>query len=246
MSALIEADNIFVREGRRFILREVSLSVGVHDFITVVGPNGAGKTTLLKCMLGFFKPTRGRIIRRSQLRVGYLPQKLAPDKVMPLCVERFLRLRRRIAPSVWASVVEETQMQDLLGTPLYALSGGQLQRALLARALLGEPQLLVLDEPAQNLDIAGQRQFYEVLERAHKTREVSVLMVSHDLHFVMSRTNLVVCLYHHVCCSGRPHAVAKEPEFVSLFGDDFGRLMSVYHHTHDHTQHEQDELNDDG
>lgn len=237
MAYLIKADGITVIRERRSILHDVSLKVGYEDFITIVGPNGAGKSMLLKCLMGFYKPDSGRVSRASDLKLGYLPQRLNVDHTMPVTVERFLQLRKKASTPELEKAIDETRIQTILNQPLYVLSGGELQRVLLTRALLENPQLLILDEPAQNLDVSGQLAFYKLIEQIHTQRNISILMVSHDLHLVMSSTKKVVCLYHHVCCSGEPQVVARDPEFISLFGDDMARLMSVYHHSHDH-QHQ--------
>ena len=224
------------------MLRDVSLRVEERDFITVVGPNGAGKTTLLKCLMGFFAPDDGAVARAPKLRIGYVPQWFPADPAMPLSARRFLRLRKVFgggaAARAIAQVAEETAIGAALDKPMHVLSGGELQRVLLARALLGDPQLLVLDEGAQNLDVSGQLAFYKLLERIYDERRLAILMVSHDLHLVMASTRRVICLFHHVCCSGRPREVARDPEFISLFGDDVAKMLAVYHHEHDHAHDE--------
>lgn len=233
-NALVTAEEISVIRQGKAVLNAVSLSVEPRDFMTVIGPNGAGKSMLLKCLMGIVTPDSGRIRRKEGLKVGYMPQRLTPDPSLPICTRRFLSLRRKDSPEAIAEVAEETGLAAALDLPLHTLSGGQLQRALLARSLLGEPELLVLDEPAQNLDISGQLAFYRLLERIYAQRGVAILMVSHDLHMVMASTRQVLCLYHHVCCHGEPHAVTRDPEFVSLFGDDMARMMAVYQHSHNH------------
>lgn len=234
MADLLAAQHISVRRDGRTILDDVSLGIGEKDFITIIGPNGAGKSMLLKCMMGFYAPSAGKIIRRSGLKIGYVPQRLVADQTVPIRVRRFLTLRKRASAAEIERVAGETAITDYLDQPLHVLSGGELQRVLLARALLDNPALLVLDEPAQNLDVTGQLGFYRLIERIYEERDISILMVSHDLHLVMSSTREVVCLYHHICCSGAPHLVTRDPEFVGLFGSDMARLMAVYNHSHDH------------
>ncbi len=234
MNVLAAAEKISVFRGRRAILKEVSLEIGERDFITVIGPNGAGKSMLLKCLMGFYKPDRGRVTRKKGVRTGYMPQSLTVNQSVPVTVKRFLTLRKRVDREAILRAGKETAVESLLDKPLHALSGGELQRVLLTRALLGEPELLMLDEPAQNLDVSSQLAFYKLMERIYNERQLSILMVSHDLHLVMSCTRRVVCLFHHVCCSGEPQTVAKDPEFISLFGDDTARMMAVYHHIHGH------------
>ena len=232
---LLVADQIsVVRAGRR-VVQDVSLSVREHDFITIIGPNGAGKSVLLKCLLGLFKPDGGNISRRPGLAIGYMPQSVALEPTMPMTVARFLRLRKLVDAERVREVAELCKVDDLLARPLTVLSGGEMQRVLLARALLRQPDLLVLDEPAQNLDVSGQLAFYKLLDDLYASSKLSIVMVSHDLHMVMASTRHVICLYHHVCCSGEPQVVTKAPEFVSLFGQDMAKMMAVYNHDHRHS-----------
>jgi len=242
MATLIEAANISVVRQRKHILKEVSLKVGERDFITVIGPNGAGKSMLLKCLMGFYRPNAGTIRRRRSLRIAYMPQQLSLDYSMPITAERFIRLKQKVGAAEFAELSEETNVAALTEKPLSALSGGELQRVLLARSLLNDPQLLVLDEPAQSLDISGQLAFYKLLKKIYAQRRLSILMVSHDLHLVMAATRQVVCLYHHICCSGEPQAVARDPEFRSLFGNDMANMVAVYQHSHNHTHADSDRV----
>ena len=238
MVNLIKASNINVSRQGNKILENVSVVVGDHDFLTVIGPNGAGKSMLLKCLMGFYAPDIGEIRKMNGLRVGYVPQHFAPEHTMPISVRRFLTLRRKTEKAAIEEVAQETGILKILDQALFELSGGERQRVLLARSLLDNPHLLVLDEPAQNLDISGQLGFYRLVEKIYKERKVSVLMVSHDLHLVMASTKEVICLFHHVCCSGEPQIVAKDPEFVSLFGNDMATMMAAYQHSHDHAHHD--------
>ncbi|WP_237687941.1 ATP-binding cassette domain-containing protein [Sneathiella sedimenti] len=240
MTDLLSANHISVYRDGKTILEDVSLSIGKQDFITIIGPNGAGKSMLLKCMMGFYAPSRGDVARREGLKIGYVPQRLVADHTVPIRVRRFLTLRKRAAKDALMKVAAETAIEEILDQPIHVLSGGELQRVLLARALLDDPDLLVLDEPAQNLDVTGQLAFYKLIEKIYAERDVSILMVSHDLHLVMSSTREVVCLYHHICCHGEPSMVTRDPEFISLFGNDMARLMAVYNHSHDH-DHNHDE-----
>lgn len=240
MTELLSARQISVYRDGKTILEDVSLSIGEKDFITIIGPNGAGKSMLLKCMMGFYAPSKGEVVRRAGLKIGYVPQRLVADHTVPIRVRRFLTLRKRAPKDVLLNVARETAIEEILDQPIHVLSGGELQRVLLARALLDDPDLLVLDEPAQNLDVTGQLAFYKLIEKIYAERDVSILMVSHDLHLVMSSTREVVCLYHHICCHGEPNVVTRDPEFISLFGNDMARLMAVYNHSHDHN-HNHDE-----
>lgn len=213
----------------------MSFSIEEQGFVTVVGPNGAGKSVLLKCITGLVRATTGTVSRRHGLRIGYVPQRLISDPTIPVSVHRFLTLRRKSTMEKFDTVVQETSITTLMNKPLYVLSGGELQRVLLARALLNEPELLILDEPAQNLDIMGQLAFYRLLEQIYAQRSISILMVSHDLHMVMAATKKVICLFHHICCSGEPQTVTRDPAFVNLFGKDMAKMLAVYQHEHNHS-----------
>ena len=234
---LLRADNVSVTRQGKTILKGVSLEVKKHDFITIIGPNGAGKSMLLKCLMGFYTPDSGTVTRQNPIKTGYVPQRLIADRTLPITVKRFLRLGKTIDYSTFDKTISDTEIAPLLEQALFHLSGGELQRVLLARSLMDNPDLLILDEPAQNLDISGQLAFYKLLERIYEERNISILMVSHDLHMVMASTKQVVCLFHHICCSGEPHIVTQDPEFISLFGNDMAKMMAVYHHEHDHEHH---------
>ena len=242
MSSLILAKDLEVNRQGKDILQNVSIDIKKKDFITIIGPNGAGKSVLLECLMGTFRPDKGEIEKKNNLSIGYIPQNFNPDNSMPISVKRFLMLKKKFTIEELESISEETNISNVLSKNLANLSGGELQRVLLARSLLGNPELLILDEPAQNLDIKNQLNFYNLLNQIYQRRDISILMVSHDLHMVMASTKQVICLYHHICCSGEPQAVAKDPEFISLFGNDMAKMMSVYQHTHDHSHHEN--LND--
>lgn len=233
-TSLISAQNISVSRQRKLILDHVSLDIEPNDFLTIIGPNGAGKSMLLKCLLGFYEPDQGQIIQKPNLRIGYVPQRLVADRSVPITVRRFLALRKKTSKEELARIVEDCDIHTQLDKQLNVLSGGELQRVLLARALLDQPELLILDEPAQNLDINGQLAFYKRLDHIFTQRDISVLMVSHDLHLVLSSTQRVVCLYHHICCTGAPATITKDPAFVNLFGNDMADLMAVYNHDHNH------------
>ncbi len=247
MHNLITAEGISVIRQGREILKDVSLKVEARDFITIIGPNGAGKSMLLKCLLGFYNADSGTVTRRKNLKTGYVPQRLDPDHTMPITIRRFLGLRKKLAPDEINIVASETGIENALDKNLHVISGGELQRALLARALLGNPDLLVLDEPAQNLDISGQLAFYKLLEKIYAKRHLSILMVSHDLHMVMSSTRKVICLFHHICCMGNPDEVGQHPEFINLFGHDMSAMLKIYthHHSHDHEHKNHDNKNSD-
>ena len=242
MTTLIEGIDICLTRQERTILSNVSLKIDSGDFITLIGPNGAGKSMLLKTLLGLIKPDSGRVIRKDGLRIGFVPESLNIDPTLPLSVKRFLTLNAN-KDELDDEIIAETNITDLLDRQMTNLSGGERQRVLLARALHAHPEILILDEPAQNLDMSGQLKLYALMEKIFELRKIAILMVSHDLHLVMSSTQKVVCLYEHICCSGEPQAVAKDPEFISLFGHDMARLLSVYPHAHDHS-HDHDHEHD--
>ena len=200
-----------------------------------MGPNGSGKTTLLRALIGAVAPFAGRVERARGLRLGYVPQRLAIDATLPLTVARFMRLPGRVSRAAVARALEEAGAAGLGARPVAALSGGQMQRVLLARALLERPDLLILDEPTQGLDQPGAAAFYRLVEAARARLGCAVLMVSHDLHVVMSASDRVVCLNGHVCCEGRPEAVASAPAYRALFGAGTGGALALYRHEHAHS-----------
>lgn len=231
--ALIRLDGISVRFNGQAVLEDAHLSVKPGEIVTLIGPNGAGKTTLVRVVLGLLQPARGSVRRAPRLRIGYMPQKLHVDATLPLSVLRFLRLVPGVDRARALAALAEVGAEQVIDSPLQSISGGELQRVLLARALLREPQLLVLDEPVQGVDVAGQAELYRLISRLRERHGCGVLMVSHDLHLVMSATDQVVCLNRHVCCSGHPEQVSGDPAFIELFGQD-ARSLAIYHHHHDH------------
>ena len=231
---LIEATELCVRRHGGLVLDKVSLTLGERDFITLIGPNGAGKSVLLRHLLKLESPNSGTVKHRQGIRIGYVPERFQIDPTLPMPVRRFLTLNNNQSAEAVEALAVEANCGGLLDKPLANLSGGELQRVLLARALSGNPHVLMLDEPAQNLDVSGQLQFYQLIDALYEKRNLSVLMVSHDLHMVMSSTRQVVCLYHHICCSGAPDSVARDPEFVQMFGAEMAQMMAVYQHSHAH------------
>lgn len=231
---LIKAENISVKRQAGLVLDRVSLNLEERDFITLIGPNGAGKSVLLRHLLKLETPDSGTVHHRHGLRIGYVPERFQIDPTLPMKVGRFLQLNNEIDDAELITLATETGCNMLLDKPLNTLSGGELQRVLLARALSNNPQVLILDEPAQNLDVSGQLGFYKLIDEIFEKRQLSVLMVSHDLHMVMNSTRKVVCLYHHICCSGAPESVARDPEFIQMFGNEMAQMMAVYQHSHAH------------
>ncbi len=231
---LVEVAGLEVRFGKTAALAHVDLAVRAGEIVTLIGPNGAGKTTLVRAILGLVEPSGGAVRRRANLAIGYVPQKISIDPILPLTVRRFLRLARRAPRERLLGVLGEVGAADLLERGIHDLSGGQFRRTLLARALLREPDLLVLDEPVQGIDFPGQVALYDLIGRLRARRGLGVLMVSHDLHIVMAATDRVVCLNSNVCCSGAPEAVSRNPEYIALFGVAAARGVAVYTHEHDH------------
>lgn len=231
--SLLSLSNISLRLHGNPVLESVSLSVDRGEVVTLIGPNGAGKTSLVRVVLGLLKADSGKVQRQPRLRIGYMPQKLHVDATLPLTVMRFLLLAPNAKRADALQALEDVGAEHLLERPLQQVSGGELQRILLARALLRKPDLLVLDEPVQGVDVNGQIELYQLITRLRDRYNCGVLMVSHDLHLVMATTTTVVCLNRHVCCSGRPEQVSMDPAFVALFGEQASAL-AVYNHHHDH------------
>lgn len=233
--SLITAQNISVHHGDFPALTDVSFHINAGEIVTVVGPNGSGKSTLLRTILGVFEPSEGQIRKKPGLSIGYVPQKLAQESGLPLTVRGFLSLPKRVSNAKAQAALEETGAVGLEQRQISQLSGGQLQRVLLARAILNEPDILILDEPTQGLDQLGAADFYELIERVRNQHGCAVLLVSHDLHVVMSASDRVICLNGHVCCEGTPTVVREAPEYHALFGHGTHGTMALYQHKHDHS-----------
>lgn len=233
-AALIAARDIVLSYGRRRILEGVEMAIAPREIVTLIGPNGSGKTSLARILLGLTAPDSGRVDRRPGLVVGYVPQRFSIDRNLPLTAERFLRLAGRHDPPVLRETLQEVGAAHLADADIGELSGGELQRVLLARAMLRAPDLLVLDEPTQGVDFSGQIEFYELIGRIRDRQGCGVLMISHDLHLVMAATDNVVCLNHHICCSGEPESVRRHPEYLALFGAEAAGRLAIYAHHHDH------------
>lgn len=236
-SHLVHLRDVSLTLGGRDILQSVALDIVDNEIVTLIGPNGGGKTTLVRCILGLLKPDQGVISRRDGLKVGYVPQHFSVDWTMPLSVGRLMSLTQIHDEPTIRSALAETGVEHLIDAAVQTLSGGEFRRVLLARALAGQPDLLVLDEPVQGVDFAGEIALYDLITQIRDNRQCSVLMVSHDLHIVMSSTDRVVCLNGHVCCSGIPGDVGANPEYTRLFGPRAADAFAVYTHRHDHHHH---------
>ncbi len=231
---LVQCDNVALQHNNKDIIHNISFRVQQNEIVTIIGPNGSGKTTSIRILLGLIKPSIGKIEKMPGLKIGYMPQKTRIDKIMPITVYRFLSLNMDNVEDI-KTISEILAFTGLLKQQMHSLSGGQLQRVMLARALLIKPDLLVLDEPTQGLDIQGQYEFYNIIENIKKENNLGILMISHDLHIVMAKTDRVICLNHHICCEGRPEDISLHPEYISLFGNNsISNGFAIYQHHHDH------------
>lgn len=223
-----------VQHGDNWLVRGVDLAVQPGEIVTMIGPNGSGKSTSAKMALGIVKPTEGLARKRKGLRVGYVPQKLMIDWTLPLTVDRFMRLTSRLTAVDVRGSLAETGVEHLAGAEVRHLSGGEMQRVLLARAIARKPDLLVLDEPVQGVDYSGEIAIYALIRAIRDRLGCGILMISHDLHVVMAATDQVVCLNGHVCCRGAPTDVSRDPAFMALFGRRADGALAFYQHHHDH------------
>ncbi len=231
---LVSAAGVQVQFNGRQVLDGVELDLLSGEIVTLIGPNGAGKSTLVRVIIGLLRPGKGRVRWRPGLTIGYMPQRLHLPENLPLTVERFLRLSRPTPGDTIGAIAEELGIVHLLENPMQSLSGGEHQRVLLARALSRTPELLVLDEPVQGVDVTGQAELYALIGRIRDRYRCGVLMVSHDLHLVMATTDRVLCINRHVCCVGHPESVTKHPAYLELFGAPVSEGLALYQHHHDH------------
>ncbi|WP_036255770.1 zinc ABC transporter ATP-binding protein ZnuC [Spongiibacter marinus] len=232
-SRLLQLEKVSLSLRQQTLLSEIDLNLARREIMTIIGPNGAGKSTLLRIALGLQRPDSGTVTRAPGLRIGYMPQRLSINPLMPISVSRFLRMSQQRRCSI-KQALSRTGIAHLADRPLHDISGGETQRVLLSRALLAEPELLVLDEPAQGVDITGQTELYELIGELRDQLGCAVLMVSHDLHWVMAQTDTVICLNQHVCCHGHPETVSNDPAYLSLFGRRHAEAIALYQHDHDH------------
>ncbi|MCX8999797.1 metal ABC transporter ATP-binding protein [Rhizobiaceae bacterium BDR2-2] len=223
-----------VNRGGRWLVRGVDFSVRRGEIVTLIGPNGSGKSTSAKMAIGVVRPDEGAVARVPGLKVGYVPQKLSIDWTLPLTVRRLMTLTGPLPEREIAAALDATGIRHMEKAEVQTLSGGEFQRALMARAIARKPDLLVLDEPVQGVDFSGEIALYELIRKIRAEQGCGILLISHDLHVVMAETDTVICLNGHVCCRGTPHAVSASEEYLRLFGPTAARALAVYSHNHDH------------
>ena len=232
---LIEVQNLNVAYGKNKVLDDVNLTLSKNEIVTIVGPNGSGKTTLFKAIIGSIPIRSGKVVIKQNLKIGYVPQVLNIDRSLPLTVGRFLKLAKKRNDQGFIRALQVLDSDDLLSSQISNLSAGQLQRVLLGHALMNEPDILLLDEATRGLDQPGSAAFYKKIEEIRDTTGCAILMISHDLHVVMSASNRVICLNGHVCCQGEPNSVASSPEYKALFGSKIDGTLALYKHDHNHS-----------
>lgn len=232
---LVEVKGAGLSRGGRWLVREIDLSIKRGEIVTLIGPNGSGKSTTAKMALGTLEPDEGTSFRAPNLTVGYVPQSLNIDWTVPLRVERFMRLTAPLSAGRIEKALDRVGIAHLAKAEVRTLSGGEFQRALLARAIAREPELLVLDEPVQGVDHAGQVALYRLISEIRDELNCGVLLISHDLHVVMAASDTVVCLNGHICCQGAPSSVVQNPDYLRLFGTHAADAIAIYEHRHDHT-----------
>ena len=232
---LLRARGVSLTRSGRKLLDGIDIDLNAGEVVTLIGPNGAGKTTLVRVLLGLEQPDSGEIERNAGLKIGYLPQRFERDATVPLTVRRFVTLATPAQQQQVDEVLREVGAKSLADAQLSTLSGGEFQRVALARTLIGNPDLLVLDEPVQNVDYSSEAALYRLIGEIRNRRGCGILLVSHDLHVVLGESDRVICLNTHICCSGVPEAVTKNPEYISLFGPSAAGAYAIYAHDHDHS-----------
>ena len=233
--SVVEVKGAGVRRGGRWLVEGVDLSIHRGEIVTLIGPNGSGKSTTAKMVTGVLRPDSGSVWRAPALTIGYVPQKLNIDWTLPLSVKRLMTLTGRHPPAAVMAALESVGIAHLADDEVQHLSGGEFQRALLARAMIRKPDLLVLDEPVQGVDFSGEVALYDLIKQIRDETQCGVLLISHDLHVVMAETDTVICLNGHVCCRGSPSSVVRNPEYLKLFGVRAAATLAIYQHHHDHT-----------
>ena len=238
---LVKLNNAGFKQNQKWLVKGVSLQVEKGKIVTLIGPNGSGKSTTAKIALGLFKNIEGEVEKYTN-NIGYVPQKISIDWTLPLRVKDFMLLTENLRDATVDEALSMTGVSHLKDKNLGNLSGGEFQRVLLARAISKKPELLVLDEPVQGVDFTGEIALYELIKKISEELNCGILLISHDLHTVMSATDHVVCLNGHVCCSGSPSDVAKNNEYKALFGEQAAQTLSIYEHKHDHVHSNEGEI----
>jgi zinc transport system ATP-binding protein len=231
---LINIKNLTIGYGSKIVLKEINLSIKNREIVTIVGPNGSGKTSLFKAIIGTVPLREGTVEVKPNIKIGYVPQKLNIDKTLPITVKRFLSLGRKSKDQAYIPASKITGVESLLEDQMSNLSGGEFQRVLLTNALINQPDILLLDEATQGLDQPGAAAFYRQIETVRRNSNCAILMISHDLHVVMSASDRVICINGHICCAGAPESVASSPEYKALFGSHIDGTLALYRHNHDH------------
>ena len=234
MGIILEVDQVYKHFGGVKANENVSLNVEEGSIVGLIGPNGSGKTTTAKVVLNILKPDEGKMIFNAK-KVAYLPQAISIDWTLPIRVRDFMNLTSKLSDVEVTEALNLTGVENLISSDLRNLSGGEFQRVLLARAIARKPDLLVLDEPAQGVDFNGEISLYNLIKEISEQLECGILLISHDIHFVMAATDQVICLNGHICCSGSPSSVVKNPEYIKLFGEHNSETLSYYQHQHDHS-----------
>jgi zinc transport system ATP-binding protein len=238
---LVELHKAGFKQNNKWLVEGVSLKVEKGKIVTLIGPNGSGKSTTAKIALGIYKNIEGTVKKYTN-KIGYVPQKISIDWTLPLRVYDFMLLTEDISDEAIDEALALTGVTHLKDKNLGNLSGGEFQRVLIARAISKKPELLVLDEPVQGVDYTGEIALYELIKKISDTLNCGILLISHDLHTVMTATDHVVCLNGHVCCSGSPMDVAKNNEYKTLFGEQASQILSVYEHKHDHVHSDEGQI----
>ena len=238
---LVKLENAGIYKSSKWLVRGVSLEVSKGQIVTLIGPNGSGKTTTAKMVLNILRSDEGSV-KRNTNRVAYVPQKVNVDWTLPLRVFDFMKITGDMSKLEMIENLKLTGVEDLIYADLKNLSGGEFQRVLIARAIAKKPELLVLDEPVQGVDYTGEIALYELIKKISDELKCGILLISHDLHTVMSATDHVVCLNGHVCCSGSPIDVASNHEYKALFGEQASKTLALYEHNHDHVHSNDGEI----
>ena len=231
---LVKLENAGVQRMSKWLVKEISFEISQGQIVTLIGPNGSGKTTTAKMILNIMNADEGQITRNTD-KMAYVPQKINIDWTMPLRVIDFMKITNNLNDNQVVESLTTTGVDKLLYNQIHNLSGGEFQRVLIARAIAKKPDLLVLDEPVQGVDYNGEIALYNLIKKISVNLNCGILLISHDMHFVMSNTDHVVCLNGHICCSGTPSSVVKNPEYIKLFGEHNSETLSYYQHHHDHS-----------